>query len=147
MKRTDILKKIIDEQQRVIDNLHHSVERYKAASDLDEDDTADPDDFARQTEAKDMQLRFEKLLNKEKQDMASVMAELERTHSQVEDGALIETSENFIFVAVSLPKFNIGGKEVFCISVDAPIFAKIKGKKVGEVIKLGNKELEIIAIS
>ena len=69
MKREEILDKIIEEQQRVIDSLKQSVDRYKTASDLDEDDTSDPDDLARQTEAKDMQLRYEKLLQKEKRDM------------------------------------------------------------------------------
>lgn len=64
MKREEILDKIIEEQQRVIDNLQQSVDRYKTASDLDEDDTSDPDDLARQTEAKDMQLRYEKCSRK-----------------------------------------------------------------------------------
>lgn len=147
MTREDILKKIIEEQQRVIDNLVYSVERYKTASDLDEDDTSDPDDFARQTEAKDMQLRFEKLLQKERQDMAYVLAELDRTHTEVEEGALIETPKNYLFVAVPLPKFNINRKDVFCISAEAPIFSKIKGKKVGDSIKIGSEDLEIIAVS
>lgn len=146
MKREEILDKIIEEQQRVIDNLQQSVERYKTASDLDEDDTSDPDDLARQTEAKDMQLRYEKMLAKEKKDMAFVQAEKDKSYTQAELGALIETDKNYFFMAVPLPKFNVNGKEVFCISQEAPIFQKLKGKKVGDQLEIGQNIFEIKSI-
>lgn len=147
MKREDILNKIIEEQQRVIDNLKHSVERYKNASDLDEDDTSDPDDLARQTEAKDMQLRFEKMLKKEQQDMAFVQSEKGKSYTEAELGALIETDSNYFFIAVSLPKFKIEDKEVFCVSPDAPIYQKLKGKKIGEKVEIGDNIFIIKSIS
>ncbi|MDO5616205.1 MAG: hypothetical protein Q4G16_08445 [Cruoricaptor ignavus] len=143
MKREDILGRIIEEQERVISNLQHSVERYKIASDLDEDDTSDPDDLARQTEAKDMQLRYEKMLHKEKQDLAFVLAEKNKTYTEIEMGALVETDKNYFFMAVPLPKFVIDGKDIFCISSEAPIFSKLKGKKIGDKIEVGNNILEI----
>lgn len=147
MKREEILNKIIEEQQRVIDNLKKSVERYKTASDLDEDDTSDPDDLARQTEAKDMQLRFEKMLKKEQQDMAFVQSERGKSYKEAELGALIETDQNYFFLAVSLPKFEIGGKEVFCISVEAPIYNQLIGKKVGDQVQIGDNIYSILSIS
>ncbi len=56
MDKAFILSSIIDEYQKVIDNLKASVERYKHESDIDEDNTLDPEDYARQTEAKDSNL-------------------------------------------------------------------------------------------
>ena len=147
MKRDEILAKIIEEQNRVIANLKESVERYKTASDLDEDDTSDPDDLARQTEAKDMQLRFEKMLSKEIQDLAFVEAEKDKSYTEIEHGALVETDKNYFFLAVPLPKFQINGKEVFCISPDAPIFSKLKGKNVGDKVEVGPNSYEIISIN
>lgn len=147
MNREEILGKIIEEQQRVIDNLLQSVERYKTASDLDEDDTSDPDDLARQTEAKDMQLRFEKMLAKEKKDMAFVQAEKNKNYTQAELGALVETDKNYFFMAVPLPKFTVNGKEIFCISPDDPIFQKLKNKKVGDTVEMGTNTFEIKSIS
>ena len=146
MKREEILDKIIEEQQRVIDNLQQSVDRYKTASDLDGDDTSDPDDLARQTEAKDMQLRYEKMLAKEKQDMAFVQAEKNKSYTEAELGALIETDKNYIFMAVPLPKLNVNGKEIFCISPEAPIFKKLRGKKVGDKVEMGPNTFEIKSI-
>ena len=62
MDKVKIISAIIEEQQKVINSLKSSAERYKSEADLDEDQTQDPEDYSRQNEAKDMQLRYEKLL-------------------------------------------------------------------------------------
>lgn len=147
MKREEILDRIIEEQQRVIDNLKESVDRYKTASDLDEDDTSDPDDLARQTEAKDMQLRFEKMLQKEKTDMQFVLSEKEKTHDEVEAGVIVETDKHYIFVGVALPVIKQDKKDIFCVSPDAPIYAKLRGKKVGDEAEIGANTFKILKIS
>ncbi len=146
MKRHQLLSKIIEEHNRVIESLQNSVNRYKVASDLDENDISDPDDFARQTEAKDMQLRYEKMLNSERQSHDFVISENDATHSKIEDGALVETEDQIFFLGISLPHFSFDGKEVFCISEDAPIYKKIQQKNVGSKIEMGVNTLEIIAI-
>ncbi|MBS1572203.1 MAG: hypothetical protein JST62_07415 [Bacteroidetes bacterium] len=146
MKREDILNEIIKEQHRVIDSLKASVEEYKTASDLDKDSATDPDDLARQSEAKDMQLRFEKMLKKEKTDLEFVLKEKDKTYSEIEFGAIVETDKNYFFLAVPLPKLIIDGKELFCISKDAPIFAKLKGKKIGDTLEIGTSNHTIANI-
>ena len=54
MDKAKILSAIIDEQEKVINNLKASIERYKQESNMDEDNTLDPDDYARQNEAKEL---------------------------------------------------------------------------------------------
>ncbi len=146
MKRDEILARIIEEQNKVIESLQNSVKLYKKESDMDEDDTSDPDDYARQTEAKDMQLRFEKMLTKEKNDLNFVLAEKENHYSEAELGAIVETDKNYFFMAVALPSFKYNGKDVFCISPEAPIFGKLRGKKVGDKIEVGPNNFEIVSI-
>lgn len=143
MKREEILDRIIEEQQRVINNLKQSVERYKTASDLDEDDTSDPDDLARQTEAKDMQLRYEKLLQNEKNDMEYVLSEKEKNHTEIEMGSVVETEKHYFFLGVALPVIQLNRKEIYSISPEAPIFGKLKGKKSGDNVEVGNNVFEI----
>ena len=87
MDKAFILSSIIDEYQKVIDNLKASVERYKHESDIDEDNTLDPEDYARQTEAKDMQLRFEKMLNEAKQNLKFLEDSKSETKEIAEAGA------------------------------------------------------------
>lgn len=147
MERTEIIERIIEEQKKIIDNLQESVNRYKSASDMDEDDTSDPDDYARQTEAKDMQLRFEKMLNEASHNLSLLEGEKEMSHTEIENGSLVETDKNYLYIGISVPVFNVEDKEVISFSGDAPVFKEIKGKKAGDQVKIGESSLKIISVS
>lgn len=144
MKRTDIINIIIDEQKVVIDSLKQTVDRYKTASDLDEESTHDPEDFSQQTQAKDMQLRYEKMLKEAEQAFVFLEDELKMTHDKIEKGTLIETNQNFLFVGISVPAFKFENKEVVAFSDHAPVFQNIKGKNKGDTVEIGAKSLQII---
>ena len=144
MKREAIIKIIIEEQKVVIESLQQSVERYKIASDLDEESTHDPEDFSQQTQAKDMQLRYEKTLREAEQSLAFLQGELKTTHDKIEKGTLIETDQNFLFVGISVPVFSFEGKDVIAFSDQAPVFQNIKGKIIGNTVEVGAKSLQII---
>lgn len=147
MDKAIILSQIIDEYQKVIDNLKASVERYKNASDLDEDDTSDPDDLARQTEAKDMQLRFQKMLNEAKQNLKFLEDSKMEIKENIEAGTLVETDKNFLFVGVSVPVFKFVDKDVISFSEDAPIYKNVKNRKIGDIFEIGKNSFEILKIS
>ena len=142
MNRKDIINKIIEEQKKVIESLESSVERYKTASDIDEESTHDPEDFSRQTEAKDMQLRYEKMLRNAENEMSFLEKETEVSHETIENGSIIETEKNFYFVGISVPMISADKKQIISFSEDAPIFQNMKGKKAGDEVKIGdNKEV------
>ena len=143
MKRDLILEKLIAEQRKVIESLQQSVNQYKSASDMDEESTHDPEDFSHQSEAKDMQLRYEKLLGDANQNLVFLENEKEMLHGEIENGSVVETDKNFLFVGISVPVFKIGDKEVISFSEEAPIFAKLKGKKIGDTVEIGDNKLII----
>lgn len=143
MKRSEIIERIITEHQKVVESLRQSVRQYKTASDLDEESTHDPEDFSHQTEAKDMQLYFEKALGEQERNSSFLQSEKEKSHDVAENGSLIGTDDHYIFVGISVPIFKIGKKEVISLSADAPAFSEIKGKTVGDKIKLGDNSFKI----
>ena len=143
MKRTEILEQIIAEQNKIISNLEETVGNYRKASDMDEESTHDPEDFSHQSEAKDMQLRYEKLLGDANQNLVFLENEKEMLHGEIENGSVVETDKNFLFVGISVPVFKIGDKEVISFSKEAPIFAKLKGKKIGDTVEIGDNKLII----
>lgn len=147
MKRTDIIHIIIEEQNAVIDSLKQSVDRYKIASDLDEESTRDPEDFSQQTQAKDMQLRYEKMLKEAERNLSFLEGELKLTHDKIEKGTLVETDKNFLFVGISVPVFKFENKEVIAFSDQAPVFQNIKGKNKGQTVEVGPNVLQIIDIN
>ncbi len=145
MKREAIIKIIIEEQKVVIESLQKSVEQYKIASDLDEESTHDPEDFSHQTEAKDMQLRFEKTLKEAEASLTFLKGELKQNHDSIENGSLIETDQNFLFVGISVPVFEFEGKDVITFSENAPVFQNLRGKNIGELVEIGSNSLKILA--
>lgn len=145
MNRKDIITKIIEEQNKVIDSLTVSVERYKTASDLDEESTHDPEDFSQQTQAKDMQLRYEKTRREAIQQLNFLESEIKEEHDQIETGTLVETDQGYLFVGISVPVIMVGKKEVITFSEEAPVFGNIKGKNVGDTVKIGDKSMKIVA--
>ncbi len=137
MNRNDILTALIAQQQTIIDNLKESVQRYQIASDLDEEATRDPEDYSRQTEAKDMQLRFEKLLREATTDLKFLESEKEASHETIEKGALFRTNHNWFFVGVSLPQTKIGQELVVSFSDQAPIFKSFAKATLGASVEIG----------
>ena len=147
MNRKDIINKIIEEQKKVIESLESSVERYKVASDIDEESTHDPEDFSRQTEAKDMQLRYENMLKSAKHNLNFLEDSKTKINDKIEAGTVIETDKTYIFVGVSVPIFKYAEKDVISVSEDAPIFKTLKAKKIGENLEFGKNSFKILKIN
>ena len=147
MDKAKILSAIIDEQEKVINNLKASIERYKQESNMDEDNTLDPEDYSRQNEAKDMQLRYEKLLLTAQKNWNILEKAKSENYTEIEIGTLIETDKNYIFVGISLPVFKYEGKDVISVSEEAPIFKTLKSKKIGENLEFGKNIFKIISFN
>lgn len=98
MNKTKILQQIIAEQDKTINNLSSSIEKYKMASDLDENNTLDPEDFSHQGEAMDMKMRLEQLLVKETRNKEIIEKCLNLDNKVVELGALVDLDIKYLFV-------------------------------------------------
>lgn len=146
MNKIKILEQIVKEQSKTLANLTASIQKYKSASDMDEDDTLDPEDYSHQGEAREMKMRMEQLLLKESKNLELIEKCLSIENEEVAFGALLDLDSKYIFVGVSIHPFSFEGKEVFSISTEAPIFQLIKGKKVNELIELGANSYTIKSI-
>jgi len=147
MNKNEIIKSIINEQNVVISTIENSVSRYKNASDIDENDSIDPEDFSHQDEAKEMQLRYEQILVQAKNNLDFLETYKNKETCKIELGSLIETEDLYIFIGISLQQFMLNGKNVIAISEEAPIYNSIKEKTIGEKITIGTIENTIISIS
>ena len=147
MDKAKILSAIIDEQEKVINNLKASIERYKQESNMDEDNTLDPDDYARQNEAKDMQLRYENMLKSAKHNLNFLEDSKTKINDKIEAGTVIETDRTYIFVGVSVPIFKYAEEAVISVSESAAIFKTLKAKKIGENLEFGKNSFKILKIN
>lgn len=146
MNKSEILNAIINVQEKTLVNLKNSIEKLKVASDIDEDNTLDPEDFSHQDEAKNMQLHYEGILKKEIKNKETLLKCNEITTNQVEFGSLVDLGDRYLFIGISTHPFKLENKAVYTISEQAPIYLSIKGKKVGDEIELGNEKFKILEI-
>lgn len=146
MNKIKILEQIVKEQSKTLANLTASIQKYKSASDMDEDNTLDPEDYSHQGEAREMKMRMEQLLLKESKNLELIEKCLSIENEEVAFGALLDLDSKYLFVGVSIHPFSFEGKEVYSISTEAPIFQLIKGKKVNELIELGTNSYTIKSI-
>lgn len=147
MNKTLLVLEIAAELQAYIQQIENSVKRYKLATDLDDNDTLDPEDYARQSEAAEMQLRYEQLLRQAKEQESFLMEHDQKEYATIVPGVLIETEIYYIYVGISIPSFKWEEKTVITLSEKAPAYAEMRGKKSGDTIELGAKRHKILAIS
>lgn len=146
MTKSEIITLLISKQEELIKKLKSSVRGYKTASDMDEDNTLDPEDYSHQGEAKEMQFRFEKRVLDAEQDYKKLLTYIDKTNIDVEPGALIETDQGYFFIGLALPSFIADGKEVICVSEKAPLYQDLKNCKSGDVVSVGQKSYTIISV-
>lgn len=147
MNKKEILDYVIKNQIENINSLKNSITIYKTAADIDEDNTLDPEDFSHQEEARDMQFHLEEKLKKENSIIDNIKKYQEKTHSTIEEGTLIETNLAYIYLGIVTNSFSIDNKDVYCISLDAPLAKIISKKKIGDSFKIGDVEHTILKVS
>jgi hypothetical protein len=147
MNKIDFVNSLIDEQKKVVKNIEDSASRYRIASDLDENDSVDPEDLSHQEEAKEMQLRYEQMAILSKTNLKHLTEYKNKNCTTIEGGAMIETKEFYLYIGISLPQFELNSKTVITVSEQAPIYDLIKDKSVGDTITIGSTKSTILAIS
>jgi hypothetical protein len=136
MNREEILQIVANHLQNNIDELAKSLENYRAASDLDEGDTKDMEDFSQQSESIDIQRQLQIQLDMATDTLAAL----------TESGELVETNKNWFLMGLSIPAVPIGDKELLGISPESPAFAVINGKTKGDSFKLGTNTYKILSM-
>lgn len=147
MEKIEILNAIIEEQHVILNDIRETISVYETTADIDEDNTLDPEDYSHQTEAKEMQLRFEEKLKEEQAILDFLEQHKELKLDTVGRGALVETEEHYIYIGTSVRPVVVNNKEALSVSEKAPIVAELIGKKVGEKVLIGDNEYTILNIS
>ena len=136
-KCLDTVNRQIDKYQNEMDQIKQSMENNDAHTDYDEDDSKGQllGDFEKYAEYLDNSRKMKEKLSK-----------IDRTHytEAVDFGSVIETNDNYYFISAALGKIDMeDGTSVYAISIDAPIFSEMKGKKAGDKFSFNGKEQEI----
>lgn len=146
MVKEMVLDAIIEEQQAILDDIKQTIAVYETAVEVNTD-ALDSEDYSHKAEAKEMQLRFETKL-KEEEIIYSFLQKNKGTETScIEKGALVETDSHYIFIGASVRPITINDKVALSVSKEAPIVNSLKGKSVGDKVKIGSDLYTIISVT
>jgi hypothetical protein len=127
------LKKVmISNYENIIAELKEELATKKGSSDLDENDTLDPEDYSTQTVSNVMVDLLQEQVAKTKKDLERIQQIDFSLKEEATVGALVTTDMFNFFLGVATVPFLYEHKQIVGVSVSAPIFVNIKGKKVGD---------------
>jgi len=69
-----------------------------------------------------------------------------KEYTQVEPGAAVVTDKRIFFVCVSIEEVSVGAHKVFGLSTEAPIYAKMRGKKKGESFDMNGMVYQVLDV-
>lgn len=73
--------------------------------------------------------------------------DVSQEHQVITNGSLVETESHFFFVSVALGKLDLEDtKNYYSISIDAPIYSLLKGKKAGDSFSFNNINYKIVNV-
>ncbi len=147
MKKEEILGKAMQQMENNIAEIRISLQDYETASDIDEGDTSDPENFSQQSEQKELQYQMQIQLDSAQSSLVELKEFLGKDYSVAKAGALIETETNYFFLGVSFPALPIDKKELLGISTESPAYGVINGKSKGDTFTLGKNKYTISTIS
>src|SRR5687767_5437815 len=126
MDKSQLLQLIHQQLENNVLELNHSLDTYRSGSDMDEDDTRDPEDFSQQNESRDMVLLMQQQLDNANALLNRLESLAEKHNTTIEPGAMVETDKNIFFIGLSFPSFRSSGKEIIGISSESPAYTLIK---------------------
>lgn len=139
-----VLAHAIEKEQHLLDTI---VKREKDDISQASDMSASDNENWRESREEEVIQRADMLAHR-KEDAEKGLEALKRIvvdkqHSEIQFGTLILTSYEYWLVGTSLSEFKVDDKDIVGISMDAPIFEQLKGKKKGDIIMIGKKEVLI----
>lgn len=72
--------------------------------------------------------------------------DVEKTHTKIALGSLIETQNYYLFLSLALPKTSIDDKTIIAVSPQSPLGQTLLDKEKGYVFKIGNSNYEVLSI-
>ena len=146
MEKRAIMQMIRERLENNVRELTNSLEAQQSASDIDEGDTRDPEDFSQQSESRDKVMALQIQLDTARAQLAKLEDFSGKKINGAETGALVETDKNWFYLGVAFSTLKVDGKELYGVSPDTPAFNVIKGKSKGDHFKIGNNEHTVVNI-
>ncbi|MCB0509544.1 MAG: hypothetical protein KDC82_02195 [Bacteroidetes bacterium] len=135
-----ILDSLIQHQEEIIKDFDMLLKRYLVAADIDEEDTKDIEDYARQGISTDMVHSAELQLIQAKNDLL-ILKNLDISIKEaISPGAVVITDKYNFCISVANHSFKVDGKEFIGLAFDSPIYQYMRLMAEGEKFSFNKQE-------
>jgi transcription elongation GreA/GreB family factor len=149
MPTSKIAKELLVEKCReyVSDRIAHAKEAMQEAQEAANEESKSSAGDKYNTVRALMQIETDKharqLIEAQKLSATLDLIHFEKKYEQAELGSLVHTNSGIYFIAISLGKLTVDGKELFVISAVSPIGNRLLGKVKGDIIEFNGKKISV----
>jgi hypothetical protein len=145
LSKSSILHACIIKQQLTISDFEKEVARLKTEV-ISRDESASQGGNGA-TEQNDLLVRMEhELLFLRNELMILENIDAEAVCEEIELGAVVVTDQRIFFVSTSIESVSVNENLIFGLSLHAPIYSEMKGKKKGELIEYNGLRYKILDV-
>lgn len=143
--KSSILYACIIKQQLTISDFENEVARLRAA--ITTNDESESQGGSGTSDQNDLLVRMEhELLFLKNELMTLENIDPSLSCDKIEEGAVVVTDQRIFFVSTSIESVDVNEKSVFGLSVHAPIYGNMKGKKKGETVEYNGLRYQILDV-
>lgn len=140
-----VLQRAKEEQQKLIEDFMHQIKDLQHSDEITDDDQLDEQQQSLDSNNSDLISAISDELNfaNEEMELLNKMQVGNKVADFVTIGAVVKTDSMTFYPSVSIEKFVVNGEELFGLSLKAPIYEEMKGKKKGETFQYKGTEYTI----
>lgn len=147
MDKNRIKQALIELEERTIDAANEYHEAFLTGHLLNREDVIDADDQSHHRASLEYSESFDERLHEHEGHLEAINRISFEPTDTVRPGAIVSVNGRCMIVAVPKPKFTIDGRDFIGISVDAPIYTELEGKKAGDGFTFNGRKFTIEAVN
>lgn len=146
LNKEKIKSKMLDILHEKLNDLQSQIETLETSSDIDEDDTIDPEDLSHQTDAQNQINTFNQQVHITENQISFLKSIDFYAFKEPELGAIVQTDKLNFILSIPTLTFEFEGKKYIGVSQESPFYTEVIHKKIGDKMKLGEKTFKITGI-
>lgn len=146
MDKQALKELLLSLEYQEIDEMERNYESHIKDSDLDRDDVIDDDDQSQHVASSELSEGYEQNL-RDHEHQIELLKNIDFSPADlVQVGSVLETPNRYIFIGLAFPQINYKGKIMIGISVNAPFYKSVAGKRPGDLCEFNGQEFQILNV-
>ena len=146
MNKIELKEKLLSLEFAEINEAERNYEEFIKDSDLDRNDTIDPEDHSQHAASAELSEGYEQQVLEHEHHIELLNTIDFSPSDSVRVGAVLETTNRYLFIGLPFREFEYEGKPMLGISVKAPIYKNVEGKKAGDLCQFNGSEFKILSV-